>query len=228
MCLRMDHFFAKKKGKAGIEIFFFKKCKTKKAFNVPNCTSSLEAELHAITYVTGLNFLNKSIKIVTDNIRTIEIIKNFNKLNNNAILKIKYRSVIKQIHHDIAVRKASSWNTEFKHIFSHVEKKWKSKDKKLIDKVINREKELGDLWNTFTKRNEKADKLVAKGKESEESITIDNKWRDNFVIIKNDVIIEDNIYKKKIVNDYMDIEKEKYHEKPKRGMKWRCNNTDIK
>ncbi len=222
-----DGSLAKKEGKAGAGIFFFKGCKTNKAFNVPNCTSSLEAELHAIAYVTGLNFLNKSIKIVIDNIGAIEIIKNFNKLNNNAILKIKYRSVIRQICHDIAVRKASGWDTEFEHIFSHVEKKRKSKDKKLVDRVIDREKELGDLWNTFTKGNEKADKLAAKGRESEESIVISNKWRDDFVIIKNDVIIEDNIYKK-IINDYIDIEKEKYHEKPKRGMGWRCDNTDIK
>ncbi len=45
--------------------------------------------------------------------------------------------------------------------------------------------------------------------------------------MKDDIIIEDNIYKR-IVNECIDIDKEKYHEKPKRGMGWRCDNTDMR
>ncbi len=213
--------------KAGAGVYFYEGCKANKAFNVPDCKSSLEAELHAIAYVTNLKCLRGNVKIVTDNEGAIAIISNFEKLSTTDQLRVKYRSVIRQICDDIKERNKRGWSTGFEHIFSHVTKKLAKKDKELTNRIEKRKIILGKRWYKFVNGNEEADKLAAIGRESKECITIKNEWRDDYVILKEGKIIEDNIYKM-IINEYIEIEREKYHNKPKRGMGWRCDGTDMK
>ncbi len=217
----------KKNGSAGAGIFFSEKSSINKCFNVPDCCSSLQAELYAIAFVTGLKSIKGNIRIITDNLGAIDIIRGFEKYELNLQLKTKNRSVVRQILNDIKLRKERNEYVTFEHIFSHIEKKMKSNDKNLIKKIEERKLNLGYKWNTYIEGNEKADKLANKGRKSKQTLAINNKWRDAYVVVKNNIILEDNIYKY-ILNEMSERIKEKYYNKPKRGIGWRNINTNIK